>query len=79
MEGLEAGTYRYVYQKHSLEPLQAGERRVDLAQAALGQQMVAQAPLSIVVAAIFERAARRYGKRGVSYTFIDVLLSIVPG
>ena len=56
-----------------------------LAQAALGQMFIAQAPLAIVVISDTRRSAPRYGKRGVRfYSIIDgsfaamlILLTVV--
>lgn len=71
VEDLPAGIYRYNYAAHSLEKLRQGDRRAELAGAALGQDVIARAPMSIVMAAIYERTTGRYGDRGVRYVHMD--------
>ncbi len=72
MEGLEPGIYRYAGKKHSLEPAGQGDIRRELAAAALGQQFVARAPATIVIAADYERTAVRYGQRAARYVHMEV-------
>lgn len=62
--GLEAGVYRYDWKKHSLTQIKKGDQRSDLMKACYGQGMILQAPATVVVTAVYERTARRYGKRG---------------
>ena len=52
--------------------VQPEDLRTELAEAALGQDFVAQAPVTLVFAAIYERTTGRYGDRGVRYVHIDV-------
>ncbi|MFO7676212.1 MAG: SagB/ThcOx family dehydrogenase [bacterium] len=73
VQGLEAGVYRYRSETHELEPHAPGDRRAALAEAALGQAWVAEAPAALVFAAVFERATGRYGARGRErYVWIDL-------
>lgn len=70
---LEAGVYKYDPFTHSIKLVKKGDFRGDLASAALGQQWVEEAPISIVICAVFERTTRVYGKRGeVRYVPMEV-------
>jgi len=69
---LKAGVYKYVVKKHSLILVKEGDIREDLAKAALNQEWVLKAPVSIVIVAIYERTTRFYGERGIRYVHIEV-------
>lgn len=71
VDDLEAGVYQYLGEQ-SLGLHAEGDRRVSLARAALGQDFVANAPVSLVIAATYERTTSRYGKRGQRYVHIEV-------
>ena len=72
VSGVEPGVYRYVAQNNQIVRVVKGDVRSALSQAALGQTMVAQAPMSIFYSAVFERSTSRYGERGITYTYIEV-------
>lgn len=66
------GVFRYLPEGHELEEVASGDHRSDLAGAALGQQMIAEAPLSLVIAAVPERTAARYGEtRAARYVHME--------
>jgi SagB-type dehydrogenase family enzyme len=46
--------------------------RLNLARAALGQEFVDEAPVDIVICAIYERTTRGYGARGERYVHMEV-------
>ena len=71
IKGLEAGVYRYD-PRHSLEKIVAGDRRADLARAALNQRFIATAPVVFLFCAVFARITTTYGERGVRYVFMEV-------
>jgi len=71
VEGLPAGVYRYEPSAHALEALSSGDRRKELARAAMGQVMVAEAPASLVITADYEWVEARYGERGWRYAHLD--------
>jgi SagB-type dehydrogenase family enzyme len=66
------GVFRYDPEKHALRPQREGDVRPALAEAALGQAWVRQAPVAIVFAAIYARTTGRYGERGRQYVQIEV-------
>jgi SagB-type dehydrogenase family enzyme len=72
VEGLEPGIYRYAGADHSLEPAGQGDIRRELASSALGQQFIARAPATIVLAADYGRTAGRYGRRAQRYVHMEV-------
>ncbi|MCX7816179.1 MAG: SagB/ThcOx family dehydrogenase [Syntrophales bacterium] len=69
---LPDGVYKYIPHKHRLELKVEGDVRVSLSRAALGQDCIASAPSVFVIAAVFERVTRKYGKRGERYVMIEV-------
>mgnify|MGYP001772538489 CR=1 FL=1 len=70
---LSPGVYKYDPLKHALSLVKPGDFRRELARAALGQAWVEEAPVSIVVFAVFERTTIIYGERGrVRYVPMEV-------
>lgn len=72
VDGLEAGVYRYIPEKHALELVKEGDYSAELMSACLDQDWVGKAPLNIVIVAIYERTTRRYGERGKRYVYMEV-------
>jgi SagB-type dehydrogenase family enzyme len=68
----EQGLFHYDVPSHSLIKVKAGEVRPALAAAAYGQTFVAEAAISVVFTAIYERTTSRYGERGIRYVHMDV-------
>ncbi len=68
---LPAGIYRYRPGSHDLVLVHVGDRRRPLASAALGQEWVAQAPLTLAITAVFDRTARKYGQRARRYVDME--------
>jgi SagB-type dehydrogenase family enzyme len=66
------GVFRYDPGSHALTKAQAEDVRAALADAALGQHFVAEAPVVLVFAATYERTTSRYGERGRRYVHIDL-------
>jgi SagB-type dehydrogenase family enzyme len=64
VEGLRPGLYRYDWKEHSLTEVIEGDIRPELSRAAYGQRMIASAPATIVITAMYEKTAGRYGERG---------------
>ena len=69
---LDEGLYRYDLYEHHLEYILEGDLRSSLAEAALGQGWVREAPINIVIAAVYERTTSRYGERGIRYVHMEV-------
>lgn len=72
VESLKPGLYHYLPSSHGLVKMIDGDLRRQLALAALGQDMIEMAPVTIVIAALFRRTTARYGERGIRYVHIEV-------
>jgi SagB-type dehydrogenase family enzyme len=72
VDDLPPGVYRYSPKRHELIRIMSGDRRRALAGAALGQAWVKRAPAVIVIAGVYERSAKKYGRRAQRYTHIEV-------
>ena len=66
------GFFHYSPETHTLVKLDGQDLRPLLAQAALGQAFIEDAPVSFVIAALYERTTRRYGERGKMYVHMEV-------
>jgi len=64
VKSLETGVYRYISDGHKMVKVLDEDIRPALAKAALNQEMIEDAPVSLFFSAIFERTAQRYGDRG---------------
>jgi SagB-type dehydrogenase family enzyme len=69
---LRAGIYRYEANSHSLSMHRPGDLRSELAKAALNQGFLAQAPVDIVICALYHRTCNTYGRRGERYVHMEV-------
>ena len=72
VEGVPAGIYQYSADTHSLIPRYQADVRLDLAQAALNQEFISEAPLIIVICAVYEWTETSYGKRAERYVHMEV-------
>jgi len=72
VDGVAPGVYRFTPDGHTITRVVDGDVRAALSDAALGQRMVRDAPMSVFYSAVFERSTVRYGERGINYTFIEV-------
>ncbi|MFO8053298.1 MAG: SagB/ThcOx family dehydrogenase [Candidatus Omnitrophota bacterium] len=71
ISGLDQGIYRYSWSKHQLILIKKGNYSQQLSAAALGQQVVTQAPATIIITALYEKTTQKYGQRGEKYVLID--------
>ncbi len=71
-EELQAGIYHYEPDSHSLTLGKAVDLRPDLARATLNQEFIVDAPLAIVICALYHRTSYRYGRRGERYVHMEV-------
>ncbi len=70
--GLEPGVYHYHPHAHGLEAVRDGDQRQQLAAAALGQGSIARAPVNLVLTAVYERTAAKYGRRARRYVHMEI-------
>jgi len=71
VEGLEEGIYKYNPHRHELCKVLDGDKRVELARAALEQDWVKEGAVDIVLTAVYERTTVRYGQRGTRYVHME--------
>ncbi len=72
IEGVADGIYHYDVAQHSLTLHHKGDVRLELARAALGEEFIYQAPVDIVICALYQRTTPRYGGRGERYVHMEV-------
>jgi SagB-type dehydrogenase family enzyme len=68
---IEPGTYHYNVQRHYLEQLKTGNFGPQIAQAALGQNICAQASVVFIWTAVFQRSKWKYKQRAYRYIYLD--------
>lgn len=71
VEGIEPGLYHYSVESAELKLLRKGDFRMALAEAAVGQTMLAGGPVIFIWTAIFERSKWKYKQRALRYVFLD--------
>ena len=71
VESADPGIYHYNIPDHCLEQLQNGDFRLQIAQAALDQDMAYAANAVFVWTALFERAKWKYKQRAYRYVYLD--------
>ena len=71
VKGIESGVYQYHPTNHALNLILKGDRQNSLAKACLAQMFIADAPLSIVITAEYERTTGKYGERGIRYVHME--------
>jgi SagB-type dehydrogenase family enzyme len=71
-EDLPAGIYHYEANSHSLNLHKLADSRPDLARATLDQEFIIDAPVDIVICALYHRTSYRYGRRGERYVHMEV-------
>ena len=72
VENLAPGVYEYEPKEHELVLLMDGDKRRELASAALGQSSVATGAVDVVITAVYKRTTVKYGERGIRYIHIEV-------
>lgn len=65
------GLFRYIPHRHALKQESDKDLRHEIAKAALGQDFIADAGLVVIITAVFERTALRYGVRAARYVHIE--------
>lgn len=72
VENLAKSVYKYNPHEHELVKVVEGDKRADLAKAAVGQSWVEKAAIDIVITGVYERTTQKYGERGIRYVHIEV-------
>lgn len=69
---LSQGVYKYLPEEHHLVRIEGGDKRKALSAAALKQAWVREGVLTMVIAAVYGRMTRWYGRRGIRYVDMEV-------
>ncbi len=72
VEDLPSGIYRYEPGRHALELVAVGDRRAELAAAAVGQECLQDGAAVIALAAVYRRTTGKYGERGIRYVHMEI-------
>lgn len=65
------GVYRYLPHRHGLTQVREGDARPALYRAGLSQSPIQEAPISIVITAVYERTRAKYGDRAERYVILE--------
>jgi SagB-type dehydrogenase family enzyme len=71
VDGIPAGIYRYIPQRHEIAKMVQGDKRAELRDAALGQEQIKQAAAVLVISAFTERTTVKYRDRGIRYVHME--------
>lgn len=71
VQELSKGIYKYQPQGHELVKVSEEDKRSDLSSATLGQNCIKEGSIDIVLAAVYERTARKYGNRAERYVHME--------
>ena len=71
VDRLPAGIYRYRMLLNDLSAVTMGDVRNHLFQAALKQDPVARAPVTMALCAVYQRVTAKYGERGIRYAHTE--------
>ncbi len=68
---LDPGSYKYLPHSHELLLVKKGDLVSQLYRAAIEQEWVREAPVNLVITAVYERTTKRYGSRGIRYVHME--------
>ncbi len=71
VENVESGVYHYAVAEHELEQLRAGDFRLEVAKAALDQEMAYHAHVIFIWTGVFARSKWKYQQRAYRYVYLD--------
>ncbi len=72
VEKVDSGVYHYETETHVLSFHLKDDIRPELSDAALNQDFISVAPVSLIICAIYDRTLMRYSSRGERYVYIEV-------
>lgn len=72
MQQLPKGICKYRPHGHELIMVGEGDKRSDLCAAALGQNCIEAGSIDIVLTAVYDRTARKYGNRAERYVHMEI-------
>ena len=65
------GLFRYIPDGHKILKLSPDDLRLDLIPGVLFQEFIAEAPVNIIITAVYERTTAKYGDRGIQYVHME--------
>jgi SagB-type dehydrogenase family enzyme len=65
------GAYQYIAQGHHLIMISSDDLRTDVMEASLSQTFIADAPVAVIICAVYERTTAKYGERGKMYVHLE--------
>jgi SagB-type dehydrogenase family enzyme len=71
IQAIPSGIYHYSIKGHYLELLKPGNYAMDVARAALDQEMCRAAAVIFIWTAVFQRSQWKYGQRAYRYVYLD--------
>ena len=71
VHNLGKGIYKYDGETHSIFPVGSGDKRSELAEAALRQECIMKCAVAIVITADISKTAWKYGERAERYVFME--------
>ncbi|MEN2984635.1 MAG: SagB/ThcOx family dehydrogenase [Dictyoglomaceae bacterium] len=71
VKDLEPGVYKYKPETHEIILVLKEDKRNDLYISALRQEWIKNAPIVVVISAVFERTTVKYGERGIRYVYME--------
>lgn len=71
VQNLAIGIYRYIPAEHAVYRIKDNDARAELAKVALSQAAVSDGAIDIVITAVYERLASRYGERATRYAQLE--------
>jgi SagB-type dehydrogenase family enzyme len=71
VDSIPPAAYRYRLDRHELVLIKPGDLRRELAQAALDQECIRDAAVTILFAAVYSRSTGKYGQRGFRYAYLE--------
>lgn len=71
VENLDSGVYHYIPEGHKVERISEGDVSGELAKVALSQMFIKEAPINLVISAVFSRTTGKYGEKGIQYVWLE--------
>lgn len=71
VDGIKAGLYKYSPQTHTIKLISEGDKRNEIANAALRQDAITNSAAIVIVTAVYERTSVRYRERTERYVHME--------
>ena len=72
IDGLSSGLYRYNVGKHNLTKVKEGDLQKSFSEAVYQPRIIREAPLTLIITAVYKRTTGKYGERGIRYVHMEV-------